>query len=894
MYVNTYSGSAANTYALTSTVKLDGNGDGTYETTLGNETMDIASETNGNSYPLNDHINKVYSDYEAQYDVTNLISASNPSVNVKNQAISGKSFEGRIKGVTLVAAYNDPSSTNQTYYWVNHGGDWSSPANGQTTFNTAGLVSGWVNAESKIRQFSSSDANYTFNGITKINGGSTPNLDGLNTWDVTNNITAGQDSTLAYSKGSSFKTTLATLKVKYVTQTAPVANFTATPTSGNAPLMVQFTDASTGTVSSYEWDFGDGTNSTEQTPSHIYSTAGTYNVNFTVTGPGGSDSEVKTGYIVVNEALSTAPIAAFAVTPTSGDVPLAVQFTDQSIGTPTSWIWDFGDGNNTTGQNVTHIYTSAGIYIANLTVSNANGTNSTSSSITVTEKNTPIIPIANFSANTSEGYAPLAVQFTNMSENAVSLIWDFGDGMNSTEQNPVHTYSEAGNYTVNLTASNENGTDSKFATINVFEKSAPVLPLANFSSNVTEGFAPLFVQFTDLSENATVINWDFGDGTNSTEKNPLHIYNTFGNYTVNLTASNENGTASISTAITVLKQPAVLPVANFSSDVTTGYTPLSVQFTDLSKDATAWNWDFGDGAISTEQNSPHTYNASGIYTVTLTVSNEAGIDNETKTSYITVTSAPSKLAAAFTVSPISGNAPLKVVFTDKSTGSPSSWKWSFGDGTYSTARNPVHTYSKAGKYTVSLTVKNAKDSSSVTKKGFISVTNYVKPPVAAFAASPTYGNAPLKVAFTDRSKGSPTSWKWSFGDGTYSTDRNPVHTYSKAGKYTVSLTVKNSAGKCTITGFNYIKVTAPLKPPVAAFYGSPTSGKAPLKVTFVDKSSGDPTSWKWSFGDGTYSTARNPVHAYTKAGKYTVTLTAKNAKGSSTKTTYGYIKVSKK
>ena len=853
-------------------------------------------------------------------------------------------------------------------------------ANGQTTFNTAGLVSGWVNAESKIRQFSSSDANYTFNGVSKTNGGSTPNLDGLNTWDVTNNITAGQaqysclfqgqfiqnnpcnlKSQIRYTNSSGCKLYCNTnlwrfsaygsvyrrfnwnsssyawdfgdgnnsnnqnpshtysaartynisltvtgpggnnsmVKSGYIVVNeplpeAPVANFTAAPTSGNAPLTVQFTDASTGTVSGYVWDFGDGTNSTEQTPSHIYSTAGTYNVNFTVTGPGGSDSEVKTGYIVVNEALSTAPIAAFAVTPTSGNVPLAVQFTDQSTGTPTSWIWDFGDGNNTTGQNVTHTYTSAGIYIANLTVSNANGTNSTSASITVTEKNTPIIPIANFSANTSEGYAPLAVQFTNMSENAVSLIWDFGDGMNSTEQNPVHTYSEAGNYTVNLTVSNENGTDSKFATINVFEKSAPVLPIANFSSNVTEGFAPLFVQFTDLSENATVINWDFGDGTNSTEKNPLHTYNTLGNYTVNLTASNENGTASISTAITVLKQPAVLPVANFSSDVTTGYTPLSVQFTDMSKDATAWNWDFGDGAKSTEQNSPHTYNASGIYTVTLTVSNEAGIDNETKTGYIKVTSVPSKFAAAFTVSPISGNAPLKVVFTDKSTGSPSYWKWSFGDGTYSTARNPVHTYSKAGKYTISLTVKNAKYSSSVTKKGFINVTNYVKPPVAAFAASPTYGNAPLKVAFTDRSKGSPTSWKWSFGDGTYSTDRNPVHTYSKAGKYTVSLTVKNSAGKCTITGFNYIKVAAPLKPPVAAFYGSPTSGKAPLKVTFVDKSSGNPTSWKWSFGDGTYSTARNPVHAYTKAGKYTVTLTAKNAKGSSTKTTYGYIKVSKK
>jgi PKD repeat protein len=290
----------------------------------------------------------------------------------------------------------------------------------------------------------------------------------------------------------------------------------------------------------------------------------------------------------------------------------------------------------------------------------------------------------------------------------------------------------------------------------------------------------------------------------------------------------------------------------------------------------------------------HTYNATGTYAVTLTVSNEAGMDTETKTGYINVIPVSSKLIAAFTASPTSGDAPLKVVFTDNSTGSPTSWKWSFGDGTYSTAKNPVHIYSKAGKYTVSLTVKNARDSSSVTKYRYIKVANTLKAPVAFFSAAPTSGNAPLKVKFTDISKGKPTSWKWSFGDGTYSTEKNPVHIYSKAGKYTVSLTVKNSAGKSMITGYDYIKVAAPLKAPVAAFSAAPTSGKTPLKVQFIDKSKGSPTSWKWNFGDGKYSTARNPVHIYSKVGKYTVTMTAKNVKGSSTKSMYRYITVSKR
>ncbi|WP_292378136.1 PKD domain-containing protein [Methanosarcina sp. UBA289] len=248
--------------------------------------------------------------------------------------------------------------------------------------------------------------------------------------------------------------------------------------------------------------------------------------------------------------------------------------------------------------------------------------------------------------------------------------------------------------------------------------------------------------------------------------------------------------------------------------------------------------------------------------------------------------------AAFSASPTSENAPLKVSFTDKSTGAPTSWKWSFGDGKSSTSKSPAYTYSKAGNYTVSLTVKNAAGTNTKTIENYITVKAAPQKPVAAFSAAPTSGNAPLKVTFTDKSTGSPTSWKWTFGDGTTSTVKNPVHTYSKAGKYTVSLTVKNAVGTNTKTINNYIITTA-LKAPVAAFSAAPTSGKAPLKVQFTDKSTGSPTSWKWNFGDGTYSTARSPAHTYSKAGKYTVSLTVKNAKGSNTKTISGYIIASK-
>jgi len=166
-------------------------------------------------------------------------------------------------------------------------------------------------------------------------------------------------------------------------------------------------------------------------------------------------------------------------------------------------------------------------------------------------------------------------------------------------------------------------------------------------------------------------------------------------------------------------------------------------------------------------------------------------------------------SASFSASPATGKAPLNVAFTDKSIGSPTSWKWTFGDGTTSTKQNPTHKYSKVGKYTVSLTVKNAAGSNTVTKKDYIKV---VTKPVAAFSAKPTSGKAPLTVAFTDKSTGIPTKWKWSFGDGTISREQNPKHQYLQEGNYKITLTVTNVAGSNTVTKTNYIKVTTTTRP----------------------------------------------------------------------------------
>jgi PKD repeat protein len=251
----------------------------------------------------------------------------------------------------------------------------------------------------------------------------------------------------------------------------------------------------------------------------------------------------------------------------------------------------------------------------------------------------------------------------------------------------------------------------------------------------------------------------------------------------------------------------VLPTADFSSNATSGYAPLAIKFTDLSKNATSWNWKFGDGTNSTQQNPTHTYSSAGNYTVNLTATNING--TASKTSIIAVMNVKSTLqkpVANFSSNITTGYEPLSAAFKDTSTGTPASWNWNFGDGKYSTARNPAHTYDKAGKYAVSLTVSNAAGSDTVTKSGYI-IVNAVKVPVAAFSASQTSGKGPLTVTFTDKSTGSPTSCLWNFGDKSTSTTRNPIHQYSKKGKYTVSLTVKNAKGSNSVTKSGYIIVT---------------------------------------------------------------------------------------
>ncbi len=591
---------------------------------------------------------------------------------------------------------------------------------------------------------------------------------------------------------------------------APVADFIGSPTSGNAPLNVTFTDHSTNVPTTWNWSFGDGNYSEQQNPVYIYTTPGIFNITLNATNIQGSNSTTKIAYITVTSL--QAPVVAFSGSPTySTTAPLSVYFMDQSTNNPTSWKWDFGDGNSTgsTLQNPIHRYWFSGTYNVTLNATNTAGTGTlTKTSYIIIAGPTP--PVANFTGTPLNGSAPLAVAFSDLSTNATSWSWNFGDGnpANSTVRNPIHTYSADGLYNVTLTATNAGGSNSttRVNYINVTTQA----PIANFTGTPTSGAAPLAVSFTDTSQNIPASwLWNFGDGnsTNSTVKNPIHTYTADGLYSVTLTATNAGG-SNTTTQTNYINVTTPVPIANFTGTPTIGPAPLTVTFTDQSLNIPAsWLWDFGDGDTtnSTVQNPIHTYSANGTYNVTLTATNAGGSNSTTMLNYINVLAMVP--LANFTGTPTSGVAPVTVNFTDLSTNGPTSWLWDFGDGnlTNSTLQNPAHSYQAAGIYTVTLNATNAGGSNSTTRVNYINVSMPV--PVVDFTGTPTAGAAPLTVNFTDLSTNTPTSWLWNFGDGFYSSQKNPSHLYATPGVFDVSLAAYNSGGGNSTVKTSYINTT---------------------------------------------------------------------------------------
>ncbi|MCB0706924.1 MAG: PKD domain-containing protein [Saprospiraceae bacterium] len=639
-----------------------------------------------------------------------------------------------------------------------------------------------------------------------------------------------------------------------VVSDVPVAGFT-TATNG---LQVDFTNTSV-YGDTFEWNFGDGNLSNQSDPGHLYDADGDYLVTLIVTNECGSDTATQMVSVLI------APVADFAVKNGEGCVPFEAELIDKSTGTIDTWFWEFPGGIPATSSDPSPvvIYNAAGVYDITLTVSNAAGSNSiTQTGIVIVGD----VPSADFDFNLNG----LQAAFTNLSQDGLTYDWDFGDGEFSTDADPFHNYTMDGEYLVSLIVTNDCGADTSTQLLSIVTP-----PTAAFSVQNNFGCAPLEVLFSDeSSENVTGWAWSFPGGTpaTSTDQNPVIIYNTAGVYDIALTVTNAAGESSINVGAIVFVQD--VPNADFTNVV----TGTLAEFTNNSTDANSYEWQFGDGNTSDEDNPAYTYDMDGTYEVLLIATNDCGAD--TSTQIVIIETPPT---AGFSAETTMGCVPLLVQFTDESSENATNWNWSFpgGDPLTSNEQNPLVTYNTAGTYDVTLEVFNGAGMSTVTQSALIVAGDV---PEAEFTST-VNGS---QVDFMSTISGA-TEILWDFGDGNMSMEENPSYTYLADGVYVVTLTATNDCGSVTLEETILISTQVP----VASFGAGQTAGCIPFTVTFENLSTLNPESFEWQFpgGDPLTSTDENPTVTYNNAGQYDVTLIAFNANGSDTLTISSYINV---
>lgn len=654
------------------------------------------------------------------------------------------------------------------------------------------------------------------------------------------------------------------------------AGFIHNGVAGCAPMDVDFTNTSTG-AGSYLWDFGDGTTSTDVSPSHTFVNTSFFLdirvVTLTATSPAGCSATTSQQIMVY-----PTPNFTFVATPDSGCSPLTVTFP--SVVGAVSYAWDFGDGTTGTGPTPTHTYvnstTNDQLFTVGLVGSNAFGCTDTAEATVLVYPN----PTAQFALAELSGCHPFTTQLVNQSTGADNYQWTYGDGQNSNTDlgQHEHTWNNfagpgAVSYTVGLTATTVNGCSStSTASVEVF----PAVTAAFVAPDT--GCAPLTVPFINVSTGATSYSWNFGNGQASTATAPTHTYQNQGlaDATFNpvLVATSAFGCTSTATA-PILVHPQ--PLAQFIVGVPTGCQPLDVPFQDLSIGATSLQWNFGDGNSlnAAPGNTSHTYSHTSptpvVFDAVLVATSANGC-TDTTTHPVQVYPL---VTATFTLDTI-GCSPLSVAITNTSVGG-NSYLWNMGDGNTLVGDAPTYTYvnttTAPQERTITLTVTSP---FGCTAMGTRTVTVYPTP-TAAFMATPFSQLFPdATVDITNNT--APGNWQyaWSFGDGATSNSQDPgTHTYATWGDFTITLVVSNAY--CSDTVSQDIVIVPPL--PTANFLGQ-GQGCAPLTVEFTN------TSWQgltyqWNFGDGGTSTADSPTYTYNQPGTYSVSLTAIGINGNS-------------
>lgn len=516
------------------------------------------------------------------------------------------------------------------------------------------------------------------------------------------------------------------------------------------------------------------------------------------------------------------PVGAFSFNPANVIAGAAtVTITGQSTNYPTyDQIW-WGDGTTdyyTLPATMTHTFstpTNSTTYTMTMRAGNSAG-NATNVTHDIVFYRPPFASwsddqtdITSFTRRLTLGQSVTITDTSTNMPTTFNFTWGTTPSTYATASPATKTYATVASFTPSLTVTNPAGSSTKagtgyklYQTYGVPTFSTPTQVPAGTNFNVGD-----YITFGGTaSVAAKAYNWNFyGARANVSALSSGNVqFNVAGSFPqFDLQYQNYGNNASYYTMYsTGVHNFSGAFTPTYTANVTSGYQPLSVLFTDTTTDATPLStaWNFGDGT-GTGTTAVHTYANPGSYSVTMThtqTGGNSGIASGTIT--VTATQAPT---ANFNLNVTSGNVPVTVQFTDTSTLSPLSWSWAFGDGDTSTLQNPTHTYLNAGSYTVTLTVTTGGGSSSLSK-GF---TALIPRPVASFTPNPITGAAPVTIQFTDTSTGNATSWAWNFGDGTTSVSQNPSHIFYAGGYYVVTMYASNAGGQSLNTYSYTLQIT---------------------------------------------------------------------------------------
>ena len=622
----------------------------------------------------------------------------------------------------------------------------------------------------------------------------------------------------------------------------------------------------------YQWDFGNGTQSTMQNPTNYFAnssdTAQVFQVQLLVSSPFGCN-DTASHYLTLHPT----PIVDFALSQSAACHPEPLVITNQSS-VATTFLWNYGDGTSSTISDSLHTHSfdlSAGVlseYTITLTGTTDFGCVASSSEVY------DIYPSvhAAFSVDTI-GCSPFNASFINQSTDAVQYQWTFGDGQVSSIPSPAHQYTTGFTqdtaFVSQLIAMNMYGcTDTMTRVIHVMHT-----PLAIAQLQDITGCFPTVATFYNGSIGADHFQWVYGTGQTSTVADTVHQmeYNNYtqqlATYPITLFASTNYGCQS-SANLSIQVAPQI--TASFMA-ISQGCSPLTVYFDNTSQGGNSYQWNFGDGDISNEFEPQHTFfnwgNNDTTYTVTLVLGDIYGC-TDTVTAYVSVFPIP---IAGMDVTPLVQTWPNATVDIDNLTiGGSLVTSWNMGDGTVINTVHPdSYTYSTWGEFDIVLTVTNGSCSDVATQ----TVVIHPPQPVANFEG-PASGCVPLEVHFTNLSEYALSS-QWTFGDGGTANATNPVYTYWQPGTYTVTLTIQGPGNTTDQMTQEFIINVYPKAH--AAFSVTPTEVNVPGEPVYCLNMSVNASSYQWDFGDGTNSYVEDPTHYYQEEGVYSIQLIANNA-----------------